>query len=113
MNASTTQKMQNLSQALRALAEAFDALTETSEAKPSAEQPRSNGNGHRAVPTCPECQAPMKARTSARGPFWGCSNYPHCTAVRKIGAENMTRNHHGESWRQANRSAQIEAGRDD
>jgi len=112
MNAATTQKMHNLSAALRALAEAFDSLTNDEPARDTPAQ-RSNGNGHREAPTCPECQAPMKARTSARGPFWGCSNYPHCTAVRKIGAENLTRNHHGGSWRQANRSAQIDAGRDD
>jgi hypothetical protein len=111
MNASTTQKIQALSSALRALAQAFDEFT--SDEQPIREQPaepkrwnnpRTNGNGHGKAPLCPECNAPMKARTSARGPFWGCSNYPHCQAIRKIG---------GEDWRSHNRSAAIEAGRDD
>jgi ssDNA-binding Zn-finger/Zn-ribbon topoisomerase 1 len=99
MNASTTQKMQNLSAALRALAEAFDSFTND-----EPEQSAQRSNGHRKAPLCPECNAPMKSRTSARGPFWGCSNYPHCQAIRKIG---------GQDWRSQNRSAQIESGRDD
>ena len=94
--------MQNLSQALRALAEAFDALTNDEQAQPP--RSRANGNGHSKPPLCPECNASMRARTSARGPFWGCSNYPHCQAIRKIG---------GEDWRSQNRSTAIEAGRDD
>ncbi len=102
MKSATTQKMQDLSRALRALAEAFDAFTTD---EPAAAQPtRSNGNGQGKAPLCPECNAPMKSRTSARGPFWGCSNYPHCRAIRKIG---------GEDWRSQNRRAAIEAGRDD
>ncbi len=27
---------------------------------------------------CPECAAPLVARTSGYGPFWGCSRYPAC-----------------------------------
>src|SRR5579863_729835 len=104
MNACTTQKMQNLSQALRALAEAFDAFTNDEQETCERPAQRSNGNGHGKAPLCPECNAPMRARTSARGPFWGCRNYPHCQAIRKIG---------GEDWRSQNRSAQIESGRDD
>ena len=99
MKASTTQKMKNLSAALRALAEAFDAFTND-----ETEQTPQRCNGHPQAPFCPECNAPMRARTSARGPFWGCSNYPHCQAIRKIG---------GEDWRSKNRRAAIEAGRDD
>ena len=36
------------------------------------------------APSCPDCGAPMKQRTSARGPFWGCSTYPNCRGLRKI-----------------------------
>lgn len=30
---------------------------------------------------CPACHAPLMQRSSARGPFWGCSRYPDCTAT--------------------------------
>lgn len=38
---------------------------------------------------CPECSSPMVVRTAQRGdnagnPFWGCSTYPKCTAVKNI-----------------------------
>lgn len=40
------------------------------------------------VPTCPECQAPMRLRSARGGPnaggrFWGCSRFPNCRATRK------------------------------
>jgi DNA topoisomerase-1 len=30
---------------------------------------------------CPDCGKPMKRRTGPRGAFWGCSDYPTCTAT--------------------------------
>ena len=38
-----------------------------------------------AGPDCPECGSPMRKRSSARGPFWGCANYPQCKGTRNIG----------------------------
>jgi hypothetical protein len=35
-------------------------------------------------PLCGLCGAPMKKRTGARGPFWGCSTYPKCTNILNI-----------------------------
>jgi len=37
------------------------------------------------APSCPECGAQMRKRTSSRGQFWGCSNYPQCKGTREIG----------------------------
>lgn len=37
------------------------------------------------APSCPQCQRPMKLRTSARGQFWGCSGYPNCKGVMQLG----------------------------
>lgn len=37
-----------------------------------------------APPDCPECGSPMRKRSSAKGPFWGCGNYPQCTGIRQI-----------------------------
>ncbi len=36
------------------------------------------------APVCPDCGAPMRKRSSARGPFWGCGNYPKCKGLRPI-----------------------------
>lgn len=30
---------------------------------------------------CPECAKPMARREGRKGPFWGCSGYPNCTAT--------------------------------
>ena len=35
-------------------------------------------------PKCPQCDKPMKKRTSARGEFWGCSGYPECIGTRPM-----------------------------
>lgn len=32
--------------------------------------------------TCPDCNGPMVARTSAHGKFWGCKAYPKCKGTR-------------------------------
>lgn len=34
-----------------------------------------------SLPSCPACDAPMRSRTSARGPFYGCSRFPSCTTT--------------------------------
>ena len=34
--------------------------------------------GDYTTPTCPSCGIKMVRRTSSRGAFWGCSNYPGC-----------------------------------
>jgi DNA helicase IV len=37
------------------------------------------------IETCPECrQGTLSKRTSKYGPFFGCSNYPHCKYTRDI-----------------------------
>jgi len=40
------------------------------------------GSGTPIGPRCPECQGPMRKRTSARGEFWGCARYPACRGTR-------------------------------
>jgi four helix bundle suffix protein len=47
--------------------------------------------GELAAPNCPRCGKPMVPRTARRGPkagrrFWGCSDYPDCTATRPMAA---------------------------
>lgn len=39
------------------------------------------------TPQCPDCGGEMKTRTSQRGPFWGCKQYPHCKGTRPGGTE--------------------------
>lgn len=36
------------------------------------------------TPACPQCQQPMRRRKSARGDFWGCSQYPQCKGTKPI-----------------------------
>lgn len=43
------------------------------------------------TPACPKCGSPMVLRTARRGPeagfrFYGCSRYPACRGIRKLGA---------------------------
>lgn len=38
-------------------------------------------------PNCPVCDAPMRKRTSVKGPFWGCSAYPKCKGTRRMTEE--------------------------
>jgi DNA topoisomerase I len=48
-----------------------------------------SGSGEAAaeeeVPTCPECGKPMQLRRSRFGAFWGCTGYPECKGIKKIG----------------------------
>ena len=34
------------------------------------------------TPDCPQCDKPMRRRTSAKGDFWGCSAFPDCKGTR-------------------------------
>jgi len=36
------------------------------------------------APTCPQCDKPMRKRSSSRGEFWGCSAYPECKGTRQV-----------------------------
>lgn len=55
------------------------------------EQPLSNGTDvNPSVPQCPRCGAPMVKRRATKGintgsEFWGCSRFPHCRGIIKIG----------------------------
>jgi restriction system protein len=40
-----------------------------------------------AAPACPKCNKPMRKRTSAKGPFWGCTGYPDCNGTRQVVAQ--------------------------
>ena len=33
---------------------------------------------------CPKCGGTLKIRSSYRGPFWGCENYPNCKHTENI-----------------------------
>lgn len=37
-----------------------------------------------AAPPFPDCGAPMRKRSSQRGPFWGCAAYPQCKGIRQM-----------------------------
>lgn len=47
-------------------------------------QARTEEQNAPATPECPDCGGPMRKRKSARGEFWGCSNYPECKGIRNI-----------------------------
>ncbi|SMF03281.1 restriction endonuclease [Pseudogulbenkiania subflava] len=43
-----------------------------------------------SVPVCPSCASPMVLRTAQKGEragekFWGCSRFPACRGIRKVG----------------------------
>lgn len=40
------------------------------------------------TPNCPNCNAHMVSRKSARGIFWGCSNFPNCKGTRDVMGES-------------------------
>jgi len=52
------------------------------------------GNGEAApaeeeIPNCQECGKPMQIRRSRFGSFWGCTGYPECKGIKKIGPAPM------------------------
>jgi hypothetical protein len=40
--------------------------------------------GPDAEPVCPKCGIPLVLRNSARGTFYGCSNYPRCRETKPV-----------------------------
>ncbi len=72
---------------------AFIACSNYPECKYSRnlEEPQAAGNGDGApaepeeAPTCPDCGKPMQIRRSRFGTFWGCTGYPECKGIQKIG----------------------------
>ena len=40
---------------------------------------------------CPKCEKPMVLRRSVYGAFLGCSGYPACKTIMKLGAEKKER----------------------
>jgi four helix bundle suffix protein len=36
------------------------------------------------APVCPKCEKPMRKRRSAKGEFWGCSDYPQCRGTLPV-----------------------------
>lgn len=45
---------------------------------------RLEGRAEAVAPVCPDCNAAMIRRHSAKGPFWGCSKYPECRGIRQV-----------------------------
>ena len=43
-----------------------------------------------ASPTCPICASAMTRRNSARGEFFGCTQYPNCRGTRPVNADPST-----------------------
>jgi hypothetical protein len=117
VNPQTVTHIHSLSGALRALAQAFDDLTISQVAlEPAAGAKAEPGRGYyqperfrpqgspQGDPECPECAGRMRKRQSARGPFWGCQNYPLCRGTRPIKSKG---------FREQVREQAIERGSDD
>ena len=56
--------------------------------------------------TCPKCQARMRKRQSANGPFWSCSRYPDCDGTKPIGKKTTRRKGNNTSSGSKRRRAQ-------
>jgi len=41
------------------------------------------------IPLCQDCGKPMQIRRSRFGSFWGCTGYPECKGIKKIGPAPM------------------------
>lgn len=41
-------------------------------------------NGDYTTPTCVNCDIKMVKKSSERGEFWGCSNYPRCKTILNV-----------------------------
>ena len=54
----------------------------TSSAVDTVEKPRESEADPNPPVRCPRCGSPMVVRMGNHGPFWGCSAFPDCRAVR-------------------------------
>ncbi|MDA1088460.1 MAG: four helix bundle suffix domain-containing protein [Verrucomicrobia bacterium] len=71
----------------RQLTQLEGAFMETGGIREKMTAARLDARADASAPVCPDCGASMKQRTSNRGPFWGCSAFPKCKGLRKIGEE--------------------------
>jgi DNA topoisomerase-1 len=57
--------------------------------EPAAESPASaaNGGAEEEIPPCEVCGRPMALKRSRFGTFYGCTGYPECKNIRKIGPQ--------------------------
>jgi four helix bundle suffix protein len=74
----------------RQLAQLEEAFVAQGGIREKMHHARTEARDDPAAPACPHCSKPMKKRTSARGPFWGCTGYPECKGVRQIGNDTVT-----------------------
>jgi DNA topoisomerase-1 len=51
----------------------------------AASSGQANGAAAEEIPPCEECGRPMALRRSRFGTFYGCTGYPECKGIRKIG----------------------------
>lgn len=70
--------------------EAVRLAEKTPQAAESEQSVTDNVEPTPAIPLCPKCGAPMVKRRATRGEnagseFWGCSRFPHCHGIVKIG----------------------------
>ena len=70
----------------RQLAKLESAFIETGGIREKMTAARVEARAQPDAPTCPECNTPMKKRSSQRGPFWGCGAYPQCKGIRQFEA---------------------------
>ena len=71
----------------RQLAELEKSFVERGGIRERMHNARCEARAEPDAPACPNCGAAMRKRTSARGPFWGCSSYPECKGTRPIADE--------------------------
>lgn len=43
------------------------------------------------IKKCVKCGSPMAKRAGKHGPFWGCTKYPECDGIEKIGGKSKTK----------------------
>jgi DNA topoisomerase-1 len=55
--------------------------------EPAAAEAPANGGAEEEVPPCEVCGRPMALKRSRFGTFYGCTGYPECKNIRKIGPQ--------------------------
>jgi DNA topoisomerase-1 len=53
----------------------------------AADSPAANGGAEEEIPPCEVCGRPMALKRSRFGTFYGCTGYPECKNIRKIGPQ--------------------------